>query len=50
MEALTTKDFDYKNFDKLKNHWTSYSGEFRNHCMHGLGTLLLVNGEKFLGR
>ena len=36
-------------FDKLNNHWLSYSGEFRNHTLHGLGTLILSNGEKFLG-
>jgi golgin subfamily B member 1 len=35
--------------DFLGNKWVSYSGEFRNNSMHGLGTLILSNGEKFLG-
>jgi hypothetical protein len=43
------RDFDFRNFEKMKNYWTSYSGEFRSNCMHGLGTLVLSNGEKFLG-
>jgi len=33
----------------LKNYWLSYSGEFKNHALQGLGTLTLSNGEKFLG-
>jgi len=27
----------------------SFSGEFKNNTPHGLGTLILSNGEKFLG-
>ena len=44
-----TKEFDYRNFENLKNYWVKYSGEFKNHSLHGLGTLILSNGEKFLG-
>ena len=33
----------------MSNYWVSYSGEFKNHALNGLGTLILSNGEKFLG-
>ena len=43
------KEFDFLNFENLKNYWISYSGELKNHSLHGLGTLILSNSEKFLG-
>ena len=48
IETLNSK-FDYRNFDKLDNFWVNYSGEFKKHQLNGLGTLVLSNGEKFLG-
>jgi len=41
--------FDYKNLDKVENHWIRYEGEFRGGKRHGQGTLALSNGEKFVG-
>lgn len=32
-----SEEFDYNNFDKLKNFWVSYSGEFKNHSLHVIG-------------
>jgi len=43
-------NFDFTNFDKLANCWNSYSGTFVNNLMHGQGTLVLANGEKFIGK
>jgi len=41
--------FDFRDFNTLENNWVSYSGEFKCSLMHGLGTLFLNTGEKFLG-
>lgn len=41
--------FSYFNFNELSNFWLSYQGEFLNNCLHGVGTLTLTNGEKFIG-
>lgn len=46
---FSNTSFDYKNFDTLAKAWQFYSGEFRNNVMHGQGTLLLCNNEKFIG-
>ena len=42
--------FNYRNLDKVENHWIKYEGEFRNGKRHGQGTLVLSNGEKFVGQ
>jgi len=41
--------FNYRNLDKVENHWIKYEGEFRGGKRHGRGTLHLSNGEKFVG-
>jgi len=43
-------NFTYQNFDTLINGWISYEGEFFGGRKHGLGTLTLVNGQKFIGK
>jgi len=41
--------FNYKDFNTLKNEWLRYEGDFRNGKKNGVGTVLLVNGEKYYG-
>ncbi|EGR33380.1 hypothetical protein IMG5_054890, partial [Ichthyophthirius multifiliis] len=41
---------DYKNFDNLTQNWQFYSGSFTNGNMHGQGTLIMFNNEKFVGQ
>ena len=36
------EEFDYNNFDKLKNYWVSYSGEFKNHTLHVMTKFVLI--------
>ena len=43
------QDFDYNDFDTLAEHWKSYEGEFELDSKQGIGTLTLVNGEKYIG-
>ena len=50
MEIFKEKEFqNYDNFDNLFNFWATYSGDFKNNSFNGIGTLILCNGEKFLG-
>lgn len=41
---------DYRNFDTLAHAWQFYNGEFANNLMHGHGTLVLYNHDKFMGK
>ena len=41
--------FYYSNFDLLHNNWLKYTGTFNKDIKEGKGTLLLVNGEKYVG-
>ena len=41
---------DVNNLEGLAKSWQFYSGEFQNNLMHGHGTLLLSNNEKFIGQ
>jgi len=43
-------NFDYRDFDSLENHWIKYEGEFLNGKLHGLGTLTLLNNERYVGK
>jgi hypothetical protein len=43
------ESFDYKDFNKLANYWLKYEGDFKLDKKDGFGTLLLSNGEKFVG-
>lgn len=40
---------DWNNMTSIGNGWLSYEGNFVAGKMHGLGTLILVNGEKYTG-
>jgi hypothetical protein len=46
----STSDFDYRDFDKLKNLWIKFDGEFCNDNKEGFGTLWLTNGERYVGQ
>jgi hypothetical protein len=48
--AYLDEMFDYKNFDNLLEHWEKYEGSFVEDYKEGLGTLYLVNGEKYVGQ
>jgi len=41
--------FDYTNFDNLGESWVKYEGDFKDDAKDGVGTLYLVNGDKFFG-
>jgi len=41
--------FNYRNFDNLQEHWEHYEGSFVEDFKEGMGTLFLVNGEKYVG-
>lgn len=41
--------FAFENLEQIGNKWTNYEGSFKNHNFSGLGTLILSNGEKFVG-
>jgi len=43
-------NFEYRDFDSLENHWIKYEGEFLNGKLHGLGTLTLLNNERYVGK
>ena len=43
-----TSDF-HSDFDKVKNGWAWYEGEFKSGMFHGYGTMQLANGDKFSG-
>lgn len=36
--------------DIVFDDWIAYSGEFKEGLFHGMGTLILENGDKFLGQ
>ena len=36
-------------FDYLGEHWEFYEGEFINDAKAVVGTLMLINGEKYIG-
>ena len=42
--------YDYKNFEMgVDLYWQSYNGGFKGGMKDGFGTLLLTNGEIFVG-
>ncbi len=41
--------FNFENFDELEDNWDRFEGEFQEDFKEGLGTLFLVNGEKYIG-
>jgi len=43
------QDFNFEDFDQLGEHWKSYEGDFVLDSKEGMGTLLLINGEKYIG-
>eukprot|EP01017_Pseudomicrothorax_dubius_P020578 TRINITY_DN223_c0_g3_i4.p1 TRINITY_DN223_c0_g3~~TRINITY_DN223_c0_g3_i4.p1 ORF type:complete len:575 (+),score=132.51 TRINITY_DN223_c0_g3_i4:66-1790(+) len=42
-------NFDYSDFGKLGDRWSSYRGDFHEGVKEGKGTLVLSNGERFEG-
>jgi len=42
--------FDYRDFRTLGRKWQSYEGDFSHNAYHGIGTLILTNGEKYIGK
>lgn len=49
-QSVTENSLEFhKNFDKVKNCWIWYEGEFKEGMFHGYGTLQLSNGDKFSG-
>lgn len=47
---LLEQEFDFKDFNKLKEFWVSYEGDFKGNFFDGMGDLILSNGEKFVGK
>jgi len=43
------ESFDYKDFTKLGNYWSTYEGNFEFDQKNGNGTLTLCNGETYSG-
>ena len=41
--------FGYENFDELEDHWMHYKGDFVDDLKEGFGTILLTNGDKYVG-
>lgn len=42
--------FDFSNFDLVSEVWVKYEGEFSQDTKDGVGTLVLNNGEKYIGQ
>ena len=42
-------DFDGTDFTKLKGNWLKFEGLFEKGKKHGIGSLLLANGDVFVG-
>lgn len=45
-----SESFDFRDMNEVWDCWSSYEGEFRKGKMHGMGVLVLSNGEKFNGK
>ena len=45
-----TKNFNFKDFNHLCRKWKSYEGDFTRGKWEGIGTLILTNGEKYVGK
>ncbi len=43
------ENFNFMDFNTIGESWVKYEGNFRNNGKHGLGTVYLVNGDKFFG-
>ena len=41
--------FDYTDFSNLQEMWEKYQGDFKCDAKDGIGTLYLVNGDRFFG-
>lgn len=47
---MLEQEFDFKDFNKLKEFWVCYEGDFKGNFFDGMGDLILSNGEKFVGK
>ena len=44
-QATLDSPFDYTDFSQLDDYWVSYEGEIHEGKKHGIGKLILTNGE-----
>ena len=47
---MVFEEMNYKNFSNIYKFWIKYEGDFINNCWSGIGTLYLINGDRFTGR
>jgi hypothetical protein len=41
--------FEYSDFSNLNETWVKYQGDFKKDDKDGVGTLYLLNNDKFVG-
>lgn len=46
---MVSSDFDGRNFEDLRSSWIMFEGSFKNGKKNGLGTVVIANGDKFVG-
>ncbi len=43
------EEFKFDDFSNLQEMWVKYQGDFKHDAKDGIGTLYLVNGDRFFG-